>query len=89
MIYASLGFCGLTINLHSAKLPSSGLGYPVLLQFNVKQLGSSALAGGRGSCQRSLHPSLYSFYEYLTRLGQLIWYSSQHSAIIPSQLLWK
>ena len=89
MIYASLGFCGLTINLHSAKLSSSGLGFPVLLQFNVEQLGSSALAGGQGSCQRSLHPSLYSFYEYLTRLGQLIWSSSQHSAMIPSQLLAK
>ena len=74
----------LTINLHSAKLSSSRLGSPVLLQFSAEQLGSSALAGGRGSCQRSLHPSLIVFNEYLTRLGPLTWFSSQHSAMIPS-----
>ena len=50
-----------TISLYSAKLLSSWLGSFMNLKFGSEQLGSSALAGGYGSCQMGLHVSLYSF----------------------------
>ena len=52
------------------------------LQFSAEQLGSSALAGGCDSCQRSLNTSLYTFsYIFgLTVATNLFFISAQHYA---------
>lgn len=61
----------------------SPLGWALVhLQFSAEQLGSSALAGGCGSCQRSLNTSLYIFsYIFgLTVATNLFFISAQHYA---------
>ena len=61
----------------------SPLGWALVhLQFSAEQLGSSALAGGCDSCQRSLNTSLYTFsYIFgLTVATNLFFISAQHYA---------
>ena len=68
---------------HPALSCLSPLGWALVhLQFSAEQLGSSALAGGCDSCQRSLNTSLYTFsYIFgLTVATNLFFISAQHYA---------
>ena len=68
---------------HPALSCLSPLGWALVhLQFSAEKLGSSALAGGCDSCQRSLNTSLYTFsYIFgLTVATNLFFISAQHYA---------